>query len=98
MSVSRQSKRLREYRSGTFDKRVAYGQRDRKLWLVARGIMHGFKVICKSEKAARDLAFGLRARAPRIAASEEARFDLRVKVDGRKVLVTGSPKHQGANS
>jgi hypothetical protein len=56
--------------------------------------MHGFKVNCKSEKAANDLAFGLRARAPRIAAGEDARFDLRVKVDGRKVLVIGSPKHK----
>ena len=63
------------------------------MWLVARGVMHGFKVNCKSEKAAKDLAFGLRARAPRIAAGEDAQFDLRVKVDGRKVLVTGSPKH-----
>jgi len=93
MPPSHQSKKLREYRSGTFDKRVAYGQRDRKLWLVARGIMRGFKVSCKSEKDAKDLAFGLRVRAPRIAANEEARFDLRVKIDGRKVLVIGSPKH-----
>jgi hypothetical protein len=55
--------------------------------------MHGFKVNCKSEKAAKDLAFGLRTRAPRIAGGEDARFDLRVKVDGKKVLVIGLPKH-----
>jgi hypothetical protein len=87
------SKKLREYRPGTFEKRVAYGQRDRKLWLVARGIMHGFKVNCKSEKAAKDLAFGLRARAPRIVEGEDARFGIKVRVDGRKVLVVGLPKH-----
>ena len=87
-----QSTKLREYRQGTFEKRVAYGQRDRKLWLVARGIMHGFKVNCKSEKAAKDLAFGLRARAPRIAEGEDARFGLKVRVEGRKVLVVGIPK------
>lgn len=90
------SKKLREYRAGTFAKRVAYGQRDRKLWLVARGIMHGFKVNCKSEKDAKDLAFGLRARAPRIMESEDARFGVKVKVDGRKVLVIGLPKHPSA--
>jgi hypothetical protein len=72
---------------------VAYGQRDRKLWLVARGIMYGFKVKCKSDKAAMDLAFGLRVRAPRIAGSDDARFDIKVKVDGRKVLVIGVPRH-----
>ena len=87
---------MREYRQGTFEKRVAYGQRNRKLWLVARGIMHGFKVNCKSEKAAKDLAFGLRVRAPRIAEGEDARFGIKVRVDGRKVLVIGLPKHPSA--
>lgn len=90
------SKRLREYRPGTFDKRVAYGQRDRKLWLVARGIMQGFKVNCMTEKAAKDLAFGLRVRAPRIADSEDARFGIRVRVEGRRVLVFGLPKRPTA--
>ena len=93
MSGLSKSKKLREYRPGTFEKRVAYGQRDRKLWLVARGIMHGFKVDCKSEKAAKDLAFGLRVRAPRIAEREDARFGIKVSVTGRMVLVVGLPKH-----
>ncbi|HUK28159.1 MAG TPA: hypothetical protein VLV31_07025 [Candidatus Acidoferrales bacterium] len=90
------SKKLREYRSGTFEKRVAYGQRDRKLWLVARGIMNGFRVDCKSEKAAKDLAFGLRVRAPRIAERDDARFGIRVRVAGRRVLVVGFPKREYA--
>jgi len=89
-------RKLKEYRPGTFEKRVAYGQRDRKLWLVGRGIMHGFKVKCKSEKAGKDLAFGLRVRASRITEEEEARFEIKVRVDGRVVLVTGLPKRQSA--
>jgi hypothetical protein len=55
--------------------------------------MHGFKVNCKSEKAAKDLAFGLRARAPRITEAEDARFGIKVRVEGRKVLVVALPKH-----
>jgi len=84
--------KLREYRPGTFDKRVAYGQRDRKLTLVARGILNGFKVKCRSEKDARNLAYSLRIRARRIEISEVARFGLRVRVEGAKVYVVGSPK------
>jgi len=84
--------KLREYRPGTFDKRVAYGQRDRKLMLVARGVMHGFKVKCRSEKAARNLAFSLRTRAPRVVATVGGSFGLRVKVEGEKVFVVGVPR------
>jgi hypothetical protein len=83
---------LRQYRAGTFDKHVAYGQRDRKLMLVARGILNGFKVTCRSERDAINLAYALRIRAPRIESREGARFGLKVKVDGRKVYVLGTPK------
>jgi len=83
---------LKQYRPGTFDKRVAYGQRDRKLLLVARGIMKGFKVACKSENAARNLAYSLRIRVPRIEAHEGARFGLKVRLDGKLVYVYGTRK------
>jgi hypothetical protein len=88
--------RVREYRPGTFDKRVAYGQRERKLMLVARGILHGFKVKCKSEKSARNLAYSLRMRAPRVEAIDGARFGLRVRLEGEKVYVLGVPRRQQA--
>jgi len=87
---------FREYRPGTFDKRVAYGQRERKLMLVARGIMPGFKVKCRSEKAARNLAYSLRKRAARVQDAEGARFGLKVRVDGVKVFVAGVPRKQSA--
>ena len=86
---------LREYRPGTFDKHVAYGQRDRKMMLVARGIMKGFKVKCKSETVARNLAYALRIRAPRIELREGARFGLKVRLDGRVVYVYGTRKSEG---
>jgi hypothetical protein len=87
---------LKEYRRGTFDKRVAYGQRDRKLMLVARGILNGFKVRCRSEYAARNLAYSLRVRAARIATEDYARFGVKVKLDGVRVYVLGSPKHRNS--
>ena len=83
---------LRDYRSGTFDKRVAYGQRERKLVLVARGIMPGFRVLCRTESAAKNLAYSLRIRAARVELAEFARFGLKVKVEGRKVYVRGTRK------
>lgn len=83
---------LRQYRPGTFDKRVAYGQRDRKLLLVARGIMGGFKVTCRSENAAKNLAYALRLRAHRVEAHEGARFGLKVRLEGRKVYVYATRK------
>ncbi len=83
---------LRQYRRGTFHKRVAYGQRDRKLMLVARGILKGFKVTCKSERDAGNLAYSLRIRASRIESHPDARFNPKVKVDGRRVYVFGMPK------
>jgi len=89
-----QRKRLREYRPGTFDKRVAYGQRDRKLILVARGILQGFQVKCRSEKTAKNLAYSLRIHAARIETMDGARFGLKVKVDGTKLYVVGVPRRQ----
>jgi hypothetical protein len=70
---------------------VAYGQRDRKLMLIARGILRGFKVKCKSEKDAANLARSFRIRAARIGAEEYARFALKVRVDVRTVYVVGVP-------
>ena len=84
--------KLREYRPGTFDRRVAYGQRERKLMLVARGILKGFKVKCKTEKAARNLTYSLRIRAPRIEAEDYARFGLRIRLEGRIVYVFAKSK------
>ena len=86
---------LRQYRPGTFDKHVAYGQRERKLKLVARGIIQGFKVKCRTENDARNLAYSLRIRASRLQSDEIARFGLRVKLDGRTVYVFGTPKRAG---
>lgn len=83
---------LREYRPGTFDKRVAYGQRDRKMMLVARGILRGFKVVCRSDGAARNLAYALRVRRPRIESREGARFGLSVGLEGRTVYVYATRK------
>lgn len=83
---------LREYRPGTFDKHVAYGQRDRKMMLVARGILRGFRVVCRSERAARNLAYALRVRRPRIESREGARFGLSVRLEGRTVYVYGTRK------
>ena len=92
--MSQVSTRLREYRPGTFDKRVAYGQRERKLMLIARGILHGFKVKCKSEKSAKNLAYSLRMRAPRVEVIDGARFRLKVRQEGAKVYVVGVPRKQ----
>jgi hypothetical protein len=88
---------FREYRPGTFDKRVAYGQRERKLMLVARGIMPGFKVKCRSEKAAANLAYSLRKRAIRVQEAQAARFGLKVRIDGVKVFVVGVPRKQSTS-
>lgn len=86
--VHRKLSRLKEYRSGTFDKYVAYGQRQRKLELVSRGIIEGFKVRCKSSKDAMNLARALRLRFPRIERGERARYSLRVKTDEETLYVT----------
>ena len=84
----KESKILKEYRAGTFDRRVAYGQRHRKLVLVARGIMDGFRVRCRSERAAGNLAHAFRSRCAKIEAEEYAHYAIRVRVKGRTVIVT----------
>ena len=83
---------MKEYRPGTFDKRVAYGQRVRKLILVSSGVMDGFKVRCRSEKKAQDLAYAFRTRAPRIEKSERARYSLKIRVRQNIVYVTQKSK------
>jgi len=79
---------VKEYRPGTFDRRVAYGQRERKLMLVSRGIIDGFKVRCQSTKEAANLARAFRLRCPKIEESEKARYSLRVRVDENTIYVT----------
>ena len=76
---------MRQYRPGTFDKHVAYGQRDRKLRLVARGILEGFRVKCRTEKSAKNLGYALRVRAERIEKDESLQFGVKVRVEGREV-------------
>jgi hypothetical protein len=79
---------LKEYKPGTFDRRVAYGQRQRKLILIARGIMDGFTVRCRSQKEADNLAHAFRSRCAKIEAEEYARYTMRVRLRGRAVIVT----------
>ena len=79
---------MKEYRPGTFDRYVAYGQRQRKLLLVSRGIMDGFKVRCQSTKDAENLARAFRSRSHRIEEAERVKYSLRVKVQDRTVYVT----------
>ncbi|HUO41897.1 MAG TPA: hypothetical protein VMU35_02900 [Methylomirabilota bacterium] len=86
---------MRQYRRGTFDKHVAYGQRDRKMRLIARGIMDGFKVTCRTENDARNLAYALRLRARRLASDMSLQFGVKVKVEGRKVYAIRTKKSVG---
>ena len=79
---------MKEYRPGTFDRYVAYGQRQRKLLLVSRGIIDGFKVRCQSTKDAENLARAFRSRSRRIGESVRAKYALRIKVEDRTVYVT----------
>ena len=79
---------MKEYRRGTFDRRVAYGQRQRKLMLVSRGIIDGFKVCCESTKDAANLAHAFRSRCPRIEQSERAKYRLRVTTEHTVIYVT----------
>ena len=79
---------LKAYGAGTFDRRVAYGQRQRKLMLVSKGIIDGFKVSCESDKKAANLAYAFRLRSRRIEKDEKARYSLRIKIDRKTVYVT----------
>jgi hypothetical protein len=80
--------RLKEYRPGTFDRYVAYGQRQRKLLLVSRGIIDGFRVRCQSARDADNLARAFRSRSRRVGESERAKYALRIRVEDRTVYVT----------
>ena len=80
--------RLKEYRPGTFDRYVAYGQRQRKLLLVSRGIIYGFRVRCHSPKDAENLARAFRSRSRKMGESVRAKYALRIKVEDRTVYVT----------
>lgn len=80
--------RLKEYRPGTFDRHIAYGQRQRKLMLVSRGIIDGFKVRCQSTKEAANLARAFRLRCSKIEESEKARYTLRVRLEENVIYVT----------
>ena len=60
--------------------------------LVARGIIKGFKVKCRTEVAARNLTYALRIRVPRVESREGAQFGLKVKLDGRTIHVYGVRK------
>jgi hypothetical protein len=79
---------LKEYKPGTFDRHVAYGQRERKLMLVARGVMDGFKVRCQSAKDAENLAHAFRVRCRRIEERGTTKYSLRVRVEERTIYVT----------
>lgn len=85
---------MKEYAPGTFNRYVAYGQRQRKLMLVARGILDGFKVRCESTKEAENLARAFRVRSRKIEESGMAKYSLRVRVEERTVYVTrkGPPR------
>jgi len=89
---------LKEYRPGTFDRRVAYGQRERKLALVSSGAIDGFKVACRSKRRARDLAYSFRIRSRRIEKSERARYGLRIVVKGNVVYVARRAKTRDRRS
>ena len=79
---------MKEYKPGTFHGRVAYGQRQRKLMLVSRGIIDAFKVHCHSAKEAENLARAFRLRCSKVEKNEKARYSLRVKVEEDTVYVT----------
>ena len=61
--------------------------------LVARGILDGFKVTCRRENDAKNLAYALRIRAKRMVKDESLQFDVKVRVEGRKVYAIRIKKH-----
>lgn len=79
---------MKEYKPGTFDRYVAYGQRQRKLMLVARGVIDGFKVRCESAKEATNLARAFRVRSRKVEGTEKAKYGLRIRVEGKIIYVT----------
>lgn len=79
---------MKEYKPGTFDRHVAYGQRDRKLMLVSSGVIDGFRVSCKSEGEAQNLAYAFRVRSRHMKGYERARYSLKIKVKRNVIYVT----------
>jgi len=61
--------------------------------LIARGILDGFKVTCRTENDAKNLAYALRIRSKRIVNDEALQFGVKVRVDGRKVYAVRIKKH-----
>ena len=61
--------------------------------LIARGILDGFKVTCRTENDARNLAFALRIRAERMAKDATLQFGVKVRVEGRKIYAVRIKKH-----
>ena len=82
---------MKEYDPGTFDRHVAYGQRSRKLLLIARGIIDGFRVRCKSPKQAENLARGFRLRATHIAKMPNLQYGVKIKTKGPIVYALRKP-------
>jgi hypothetical protein len=61
--------------------------------LIARGILDGFKVTCRTENDAKNLAYALRIRSKRMVNDEALQFGVKVRVDGRKVYAVRIKKH-----
>jgi len=61
--------------------------------LIARGILDGFKVTCRTENDAKNLAYALRIRSKRMVNDEALQFGVKVSVDGRKVYAVRIKKH-----
>jgi hypothetical protein len=56
------------------------------------GIMKGFKVVCRTEKNAKNLAYALRVRAERMTEDEDYSFGVKVRLDGRNVYAIRTKK------
>jgi len=61
--------------------------------LIARGILDGFKVTCRTENDAKNLAYALRIRAKRMVKDEDLQFGVKVRVERRKVYAVRIKKH-----
>ena len=61
--------------------------------LIARGILEGFKVTCRTENDAKNLAYALRIRAKRMVNDDSLQFGVKVRVEGRKVYAVRIKKH-----
>ena len=61
--------------------------------LIARGILDGFKVTCRTEHDANNLAYALRIRARRLVEDDGLQFGVKIRVEGRKVYAVRIKKH-----